>query len=84
MNALAVLEWDRLASAGDDGTVRVWDVTSGICITPFLLNAPALALTSFSSSQRLAVGLTNGEILVPDLIQPPAAPPRKRGRRKRP
>lgn len=61
-------------------TVRIWDADSGTCLTTFLVNAPVLSLVSFPPRPRLAVALTNGEVLVLDLVLP-AAPPRTRKRR---
>ena len=46
VNALAIMSADEVASASEDGSVRVWNVTSGECVDTFKLLADGIRRTS--------------------------------------
>ncbi|MBI4567751.1 MAG: DUF4062 domain-containing protein [Planctomycetes bacterium] len=52
-----------LASAGDDGTIRVWNLTTGDCVLVADLRSPIRCLSEVTQNRRVVAGLADGRIL---------------------
>ena len=58
----------RIITAGDDGTVRVWDATTGASLSVVEIGTPVTALAISTNGQFIAVGLaeSDGRVLLLD------------------
>jgi hypothetical protein len=62
--SIIALSESRLASASEDGTIRIWDYRTGICLTTFAEGAPVHCLAFDAPTGRLTSGNGNGEITI--------------------
>ncbi len=57
-------EGDRIASCSDDGTARVWDISTGEELWNYTHNDPVAGVCWSSDGRRVVSGSTDGEIKV--------------------
>ena len=59
-----------LASCSDDKTIKIWDITSGSCLSTLTVDAgPGVSSVSFSPKDNvIAAGCGNGKIHLVDAV----------------
>ena len=70
VNAVAVLDGRRAVSASDDGTLRVWDLESGVPLVVMTLDAPVWAVAGSPDDRIVVAGDRSGRVHFFDWVVP--------------